>query len=255
MAKTPTEVKFALEFPQGLVLFMKDDFKPEEVGGVYFMPKKSNDAFMIYGERKELFGKNAITVSHNRQTGEKGYSLVYEFSESGALTDARLVSDKETLKGQMLDVFVTRDLNVSIAQDHLKLHSVRDTAPVLVSNVLRMENGQTLIQLGNDELYVGTQGNYTKLDAKPTMRGGSSLYYKAACGENIAIHGRDSYDASMFGDKELTHLNVKYGEDPAKLGLILPQKIKHLTPFSPEVYTSPGAAFKASSAPKAPGRP
>ena len=65
-----TSVAFALNFPQGTIIFT-------ERAGSYFMPTGTMDAFQIYGEHKELFGKKAISVRGNRNTASTYGQVVF----------------------------------------------------------------------------------------------------------------------------------------------------------------------------------
>ncbi|MDE1153440.1 MAG: hypothetical protein PW788_12960 [Micavibrio sp.] len=240
------EVKFALQFPQGDILCMKSDSigsNNNSIGGVYFQPKDSAEAFMVWGERKELFGKNAITVGLDRETGAGGYSVVYEFNDTGALTDARLVSKTETLRGTLADDKTVASLNAALQQDAIKLYKREDTALTKVFNVASFPDGKLLIQLFNrNELYIGTPGNYAKVDASLAVQGGNSMYYRTPDGGSIDLPysygGPGRNDVPTFKGEELKYLNVESGADPAKFGLQLDGGVKHLDPFSPQLKSS-----------------
>ncbi len=224
------QIKFALEFPQGSILMTA-------TGGAYFNPSNSTDAFMVYGERKELFGKNAITVSQDRTTGAGGYSVVYEF----AANDYRLMKGNETVRGTLADDATVACLNQALAQNKIKLYTPQDTRPATVYNVARFADGRLLIQLANkSELYLGKDGDFKKLDAIPTLQGGGSKYYKLTTGEQIALpygYGGPNGEIPTFNGEELIWLNVKSGEDPAKFGLKIEAGVAPLDPFSPKQET------------------
>ena len=250
MTSKKDDIKFALDFPQGHILFMSG-------GGAYFHPHKGADAFMVWGERKELFGKNAITVSKDRDTGAGGYSVVYEFAENGALSDARLVNGTQTLRGALADSKTLQGLNDALAQGEITLYNRRDTEPASVFNAARFPDGRLLIQLANkNELYLGKPGSYEKLDATLQVQGGCSMYYKTAKGDSIALPygmGGPGYDdIPKFNEEELTYVNVRPGQPPDKFGLDLSSGIRHLDPFSPEV-AAPRPVSTPKPAPKAPG--
>jgi hypothetical protein len=115
-----------------------------------------------------------------------------------------------------------------------------------------------LIQLFNkNELYLGTSGNYTKVDASLAFQGRNSMHYKLATGESIELpygfDGPGENDIPKFKGEELVYLNARSGEDPAKFGLNLSAGIVHLDPFSPQLTASrPGSPPRVT--PKPPGR-
>ncbi len=230
MTDKTNEIKFALEFPQGLILFVDS--------AAYFQPHKSTDAFSVSGERKELFGKNAINVAQNKDTGADAYSVVYEFAANGALADARLVAKTETVNGKLADEKTVLGLNEALAQNKITLHKYK--APDSIFNAAQFLDGRLLIQLFNEnQLYLGTPGNYTKLDAELKVQGGNSMYYKTATGESIDLPygygGPGPGNVPKFDGEELSYLDVGAGSDPAKLGLDLSPGIAHLNPFSPQL--------------------
>jgi hypothetical protein len=235
MAKTP-EVKFALQFPQGMVFFLKDTSSPDKAGAAYFKPNNSTEAFMVWGERKELFGKNAINVAKDYKADTGGYSVVYEFSGSDVLTDARLVKGDETVRGQLADGPAVQVLNDSLTEGWLKLYGRQDMEPVTVYNAARFLDGRVLIQLcDRNELYLGTPGNYQKLDARLMAQGGCSMYYEMVSGEKIdlpySFSGPKRGEMPTFNGEEMMYMNVESGADPAQLGLVIPQKTA-IDPFS-----------------------
>lgn len=232
-------VKFALSFPQGDMLFMTN-------GGIYFQPEGAGDAFMVWGERKELFGKNAVMVSKNRETGGGDYSLVYEFAESGALSDARLVTKTETFRGTLADGAKLAAVNDAIAAGSFRLYSTRDTALAKIFNVAAFPDGRLLIQMFNENtLYLGKPGAYEKLDAQLQAQGGNSMYYKTAAGDSIELPysfgGPGRNDVPKFNEEVLTYLNVEGRQDPEKFGLDLSGGIRHLDPFTPAKPAAPKA--------------
>lgn len=252
----PSTVKFALEFPQGSILFMEND-RPGvsgDVGAIYFQPRGAAEAFMVWGERKELFGKHAVTVAKDRETGAGGYSVVYEFGANGALADARLVSQAETVQGALATPETVQALNDALARGEIMLYGRQDTELSKVFNAASFPDGRLLVQLLNkNELYLGTPGNYEKVDAHLVAQGGNSMYYKTAAGEDIELPygfgrpGRD--DIPKFNGEELTYLPVEPGADPAKFGLALAPGVVHLDPFSQQLRTQKPSAPK-KDAPK-----
>jgi hypothetical protein len=230
------DIKFVLEFPQGRMLFLKtgagNDSDPAAAGGVYFLPPGGADAFMVYGDRKELFGKNAITVSRGPNV-QVPYSLVYEFSAAGALLDGRLVSADLTTPGKLLGADVVQQLNHDLAEGAITLRSPQDTLPVQVHRAAQFPDGRLLLQLSKDQLYLGKPGNYQKLDAELTLIGGSSKYYRLADGGNIGLPGRTTLDEGpTFKGERLVYLDIRGAEDPARFGLSLPAGLKAQSPFS-----------------------
>ena len=239
MAAKPT-VKFALEFPQGLIL-MTDH-------GTYFHPPKNTGAFQVYGEGKELFGKQAITVREDYTTRDPGYSIVHEFGENGALTDARLIRGKETFRGKLADASIVADLNAKIQSGAITTYTTRDTQAPMVSRAARFADGRMLLMVERD-LYLGTPGNYEKLDAQVVLQGGSSLYFKTGDGKRIALPwgmGGPNGELPSFDSEPLNYVSSKSGEEPSKYGLTLPGRAEHLNPFSPQLSAKPAAkqAFK-----------
>jgi len=237
------EIKFALNFPQGLILMTN-------AGGAYFMPHTGADAFQVYGEHKELFGKHAITIAQNYQTRDPGFSIVYEFGDNGALTDGRLVRQNETFRGTQVDAETVKKLNDAINQDKIKLYSTRDTQPPQVYNVARFADGRLLIQLHDWQLYIGKPGSFEKVDATGTIQGGGSKYYKHnKTGGTIALPyglGGPNGEIPTFDGEEMNWIKID-SHDPAKFGLVLPQGVKHLDPFSPEVTPVKPSAPKAAT--------
>lgn len=234
-------VKFALEFPQGIILVT-------DGGGAYFSPPRNTGAFQIYGEHKELFGKNALTVREDYTTRDPGYSVVYEFGDAGALTDARLVRGKDTFRGKLVDAVALADINAKISGGQITLYTTRDTQPPTVSRAARFADGRLLVMVDRD-LYLGTPGNYEKMDAQVVLQGGSSLYYKTGDGKSIALPwgmGGPNGELPTFDGEPLNYVSNKSGEDPAKYGLTLPGRVAHLNPFSPQLSAQPAAkaAFK-----------
>lgn len=243
MPATKPEIKFALNFPQGLILMTN-------TGGAYFMPHTGTDAFSVYGERKELFGKNAITVSENRDTGAGGYSIVYEFGNNNALADARLVKKGETFRGTLVDDKIITALNDAVAQDKIKLYTHQDTQPPKVYNVARFADGRLLVQMHDWQLYIGTPGNFTKVDAEGTVQGGGSRYYKLKNGGEIALpygYGGPNGEIPTFDGEEMNWIKIQ-SDDPARIGLVFPEGIKHLDPFSPQLAAAKPAEPKRPAA-------
>lgn len=231
---TQPRIQFALDFPQGHILFA-------EGGGSYFLPRDSMDAFQIWGERKELFGKNAISVAADRAAGTPAFSVVYEFSENGALTDARLVSGSATLRGRLADAETLNNLNGALAQNALNLWSRRDTQPERVYNAARFADGRLLIQMSSSSaLYIGTPGQYEKVDAQLTIQGGGSKYYRTPDGGQINLpygYGGPNGEIPTFKGEPMNYIPVNDNGNPAQFGLELAEGLKHLTPFCPEVQT------------------
>lgn len=231
-------VSFALSFPQGHVIFM-------ERGGSYFVPANTMDAFQIYGERKELFGKVALGVRGNRNSGDADYSVVYEFNDDKQLTDARLVCGVQTLRGTLAPQDVIDSFNGALAQGAMTLYTTRDTQPDSVFNVARMMDGRYLIQMSNtNTLYLGTPGNYQKLDAHLHIQGGNSMYYKDSDGGTIELPwgmgGPRHGELPKFKGEEMNYVSMK-GHDPEEFGLTLPPKQAHLSPFHADVLkNTPG---------------
>lgn len=227
-----TTVQFVLAFPQGHILFLQN-------GGAYFMPVDADAAFQIYGEHKELFGKKAITVSRSRDNTD-AYSVVHEFGANGALTDARLVKGNETWRGTLADQQFVDVINASLAQGVMTLYSTHDTRPVTIYNVARFDDGRMLVQLsGKNELYIGTPGNFEKVDAFLYVQGGCSMYYKMPSGNTIELPwgmGGPNHENPKYAGQELMwDLRIKTGADPASIGLELAAGVKHLSPFSAEI--------------------
>lgn len=228
---TQNTVTFALAFPQGHILFLQN-------GGSYFLPAYSMDAFQVWAERKELFGKNALTVKGDKATAD--YSIVYEFTAAGVLSDARLVTKDQTINGTLADTDFINSVNGALAQSALKLYTTRDTQPDTVFNAARFGDGRLLIQLMNrNELYLGTPGAYTKLDAKLYTQGGNSMYYRDADGGQInlpyGLGGPRAGEPPTYKGEMLAYVAVDRSADPAQFGLDVFTGIKHLTPFSPEL--------------------
>jgi hypothetical protein len=243
------EIKFALEFPQGRILCTQNQ-------GMYFLPWQSAEAFMVWGEHKELFGKHAVSMRQDNQTTKIPYSVVYEFSDAGALTDARLVTQKETIRGSLVDAATVQSLNAALANDTIKLYSTRDMQPDSVYNVAKFDDGRLLIQLsGKNELYLGKPDTgYEKLDAHLYMQGGCSMYYKmTATGETIELPWglggpRRGEDPKFKGEKLAWVENNSH--DPAAFGLDLFKGIVALNPFSEGLPAKPQAKPQGPQAPK-----
>lgn len=229
------QIRFALDFPQGHILFIENS-------GAYFLPRHSMDAFQVWGERKELFGKHAISVREDRSAQTQAYNVVYEFSDSGALTDARLISKDQTVRGTLADQDTLNSLNGALAQKALTLYTQRDTEPDSVFNAARFADGRLLIQLMNrNELYIGTPGNFTKVDAQLYVQGGNSMYYRTPEGEQIDLPygfgGPRHGEIPTFKGEPLIYIDTKDG-NPAQFGLDLARGVKHLNPFSPELVSA-----------------
>jgi len=245
MTENEFELKFVLQFPQGDVLCMKDPYNSDddELGGVYFQPKGSNEAFIVWGERNDLFGKYAITVAKDRDTGAGDYSVVYEFNDSGSLLDARLVSKKETVRGTLADDKTVAALQDDVTQGRITFIERRDTELTKVFNAASFPDGTLLVQLHNRKgLYMGKDGNFTKVDAQLVVQGGGSMYYKTPDGASIDLPygygGPGRNDVPTFKGQELKYINVQSGSDPAKLGLKLEAAKPHLDPFSPQLKSA-----------------
>lgn len=241
-------VKFALDFPQGHVLFT-------ETQGAYFLPHHGLDGFQIYGERKELFGKNAITVRANPSTGDGEYSVVHEFTPSGQLSDARLVTRGQTFHGTLADAETVNNLNGALAQKAITLHNQQDTQPDRIFNAACFSDGRLLLQLHNrSELYIGTPGNFEKVDAQLVVQGGNSMYYRTPAGEDISLpygYGGPNHETPSFKGEYIAYIKVSGDGDPAQFGLTIDRGIpKHLSPVSPEVQ--PVATAKPPAGPGAP---
>lgn len=281
MSQAPQEIKFVLSFPQGEVIFFKGDtrFNGPDIGGIYFLPKGGDAAFMLYGERKELFGKNAVNVNANNETGRPAYSVVWEFNEASKLVDARAITKAQALKepvdaflvdraldhrpgtvltkdflfhGALADAAVAKDISDRLAAGAITLYGDRDTRPPSIYNVARFADGRLLVQMFNDDkLYIGTPGNFKRLDARKVAQGGCSMYYQAASGESIelpwSIGGPSPGQFPKFGDETLNYVDVKTGASPESIGLSLTGSIKALDLFSAEVQPK-----TKSPAPKAP---
>ncbi|HYD17176.1 MAG TPA: hypothetical protein VEF76_01690 [Patescibacteria group bacterium] len=235
------QAKFALEFPQGYILYADN--------GVFYQPYNSTIGYMVYGDRKELYGKNAIVVSANRETGGGDYAVVHEF-KNGALADARLIQRNTTLEGKLADAATLEQINADLAAGTLTLRRPQDGRPPSLYNVAQFPDGRLLLQVhGADrELYLGRPGNFEKLDAVNTVQGGGSMYYKMSDGTQIALPyglGGPGYnDVPKFGDQELVYLHTRPGDDLAKFGLHFPPAPPYLDPFSPGQLPEPKPGFK-----------
>lgn len=241
-----TPITFALEFPQGTIFFMEEKghakYNTLHLGRVYFKPAGGNDAFIVPGERRELFGKCAITIRDNTKTGEAGYSIVWEFAADGALADARLVNKNRTVRGGLAAAAAVAQLDADIAAGALALREKENADEVF--NVARFPDGRLLIQLSNkNELYLGTPGHYTRLDASPVASLGNYRIYETAEGTVIRLphylrvspslgQATGPKDEPSFGGQKLEYLDVEPGADPKAFGLVL-KKAEHLNPFSP----------------------
>ncbi len=230
---TTPRVKFAIDFPQGHVLFMENQ-------GAYFLPHHGLDAFQIYGERKELFGKNAITVRANQTTGDAEYNVVHEFAGDGSLSDARLVTRGQTIHGKLADAETVNNLNGAFAQGGITLRNTQDTQPDTIFNAARFSDGRLLLQLHNrNELYIGTPGPFEKVDAQLYVQGGNSMYYRTPDGQQIDLpygYGGPNHETPSFKGEYIAYIKVEKNGDPAQFGLTIDRGIpKHLSPVSPEV--------------------
>ena len=247
MPQKETEIKFALEFPQGNMLFMKNN-------GIYFLPHQSAEAFQVYGERKELFGKNAVNVSKSA-TNPVAYNLVYEFAENGAMQDARIVTQTETSRGALLDGKTVQALSAALAAGQITMYDTSDTQPPSVYNAARLNDGRILIQMsGKNELYLGTPGGqYEKLDAHLYVQGGCSMYYKFPDGATVELpwgFGGPNHETPKFKGEAMAYVTQRSGEDPMKYGLDLSGGVAHISPFTPGLPQKPATQ---PAAPKAPG--
>ena len=230
---TTPRIKFAIDFPQGHVLFMENQ-------GAYFLPHHGLDAFQIYGERKELFGKNAITVRANKDTGDTEYNVVHEFAADGTLGDARIVTRGQTTHGKLADAETVNNLNGALAQNAITLRSTSDTEPDRIFNAARFSDGRLLLQLMNrNELYIGTPGNFEKVDAQLYVQGGNSMYYRTPDGQKIDLpygYGGPNHETPSFKGEYIGYVKVNGNGDPAQFGLTIDRGTpKHLSPVSPEV--------------------
>lgn len=237
--------KFALEFPQGHIIYAD--------AGIYYRPNESDTGYMVYGDRKELFGKQAVTVSANRETGSGDYAVVHEF-KNGALTDARLIQRNTTIDGKLADEQTLANINADLASGELKLRRPQEFRTPTVYNVAQFADGRLLVQLMGEErqLWMGKPGELKKLDAQNTLQGGGSMYYRTADGINVALPyglgGPGHNDIPKFGEEELTYLHTRGNDgDPAKYGIIFPAPPAFLDPFSKPATAAPSAnaAFKA----------
>lgn len=230
---TAERIKFAIDFPQGHILFTDKQ-------GMYFLPHHGLDAFQIYGERKELFGKHAATVRTNKSTGDAEYSVVHEFAGDGSsLSDARIITRGQTTHGKLADAETVNSLNGALAQNAITLRSTRDTEPDTIFNAARFSDGRLLLQLMNrNELYIGTPGNFEKVDAQLYVQGGNSMYYRTPAGEQIDLpygYGGPNNETPSFKGEYIAYIKLN-GNDPAQFGLTIDRGIpKHLSPVSPEV--------------------
>lgn len=238
-------ITFALAFKSGLVLFT-------ERAGTYFLPADTMEAFQIYGEHKELFGKKAVSVRSDRTSGAPAYSLVYEFNDAQQLTDARLISGNTALPGTLLAQDALDSYRGALAQGALTLYNTQDTAPVMLSRVARFVDGRYLILVANDahDMYIGTPGNYEKVDAQLYVQGGNSLYFKTPQGEKIDLpygFGEPRFgEPPIYKGEELSYVRMQQNGNPAEFGLALSTGRPHLSPFHPllEQPASPPTAPK-----------
>lgn len=240
--------KFALEFPQGHIIYAD--------AGIYYRPNESDTGYMVYGDRKELYGKQAVTVSANRETGSGDYAVVHEF-KNGALTDARLIQRNTTIDGKLADEQTLANINADLASGELKLRRPQEFRTPTVYNVAQFADGRLLVQLMGEErqLWMGKPGELKKLDAQNTLQGGGSMYYRTADGINVALPyglgGPGHNDIPKFGEEELTYLHTRGNDgDPAKYGIVFPAPPAFLDPFSKPANTAAPAANAAFKAPK-----
>lgn len=246
--KLDNSLLFALSFPQGHILFMenKDRYAHDKVAGIYFLPTDAHEAFLVWGSRQELFGKKAVEVSEDKDADMAAYTIVYEFDEAGALSDARLVTRGQTVRGKLADENFVQTTNAALAQGVITLYTKEHTAADKIFNVAQFNDGRLLVQLFNkNELYLGTPGHFQKLDARHVAQGGNSMYYALPDGGKISLPygygGPGRGDIPQFKDEVLTYRNdYKTGDDPAKVGLNLGTGIKHLAPFpKPQLHQTP----------------
>ncbi len=250
MASNKGTIKFGLDFPQGQILFMDNDGG----NGAYFLPHQGAEGFMIWGERKELFGKNALSVARGEDV-QTPYTLVHEFNEAGALTDARLIANNQTTRGALMDTATAQALNEAISKETVKLYGYQDLQKPRVFNAARFPDGRLLIQMHNkNELYLGSpETGYEKVDARLHVQGGNSLYYKTPAGENIdlpySFGGPRHGEPPMYKGIELSYIDVKGNGEPAQFGLNFNDGHTPLNPFSP------GLPQKVAAKPAAPKGP
>ena len=169
------------------------------------------------------------------------------------LRDARLVTGEHTVHGTLADQDFIQSLNGALAQNALKLYTTEDTRPDTIFNVARFVDGRYLIQMFNSNtLYLGTPGNYEKLQAKKVAQGGSSMYYRDIDGGDIALPwgmGEPRYgELPTYKGEELNYVKVSQKGDPAEFGLSVAAKLVHLSPFHPQLQ--PRKPNADSSAPK-----
>lgn len=247
-------VKFALQFPQGVVIFMQGSPAAlHGIGNIYFLPEGAKDAFMVEGQCQSFAGKYTVSVAKDKDAGAPAYHLVHEFADDGRLIDARAICGGKTLSGVLAGAARVREIAESLRMGQLRLHSVDDTRPLRVFNMARFADGRMLIQLFmRHELYIGTPGNFEKLDAKLVGASGNNRSYRLSAGGSVELPWGavgPSLELPSFNGEKLQYMNFYIGENPAKFGLEVDMP-KPLNPFSPELAKTACAAPAVAQTPR-----
>jgi hypothetical protein len=228
------QILFALAFPEGIFLVLNSDtqrLSADEIkkrlasptalsrASAAFLLSGADDAFYLYAEKQELFGK----IAHKTIADDisDAYALVYEFNRRSTLMDARLIQGNYTANGRILSAAETAALQAQIDNQRISFYTKRDLTPEEVKGVYTLDTGEHVVALQKSyDLYVLKKNDSAeKLDATCTLISGSSRIYKRADGTQFELHFNQAIDKPLAS------------KNPADYGITLPNTKQYQTPF------------------------
>lgn len=247
---TPALLKFALQFPQGAMLFFQGgQHALNGVGDVYFLPRGGTDAFMLDGMQSSCAGETTLAVFKDKDLGIPPYDVVYRLDENGRPAAAQLRHDGRSTDGACMPDDDFGALQAAVSDGKIRLHDLAAQQPPRVFNIARFADGRLLVQLlFRAELYLGTPGNFQKLDVKLAGRQGNSRIYELPDGERIDLPwtaAGPGLEPPVFKGVTLQYLNFYTGDAPAKYGLDI-YCVRPVCPFSPEIHQAMPDTLKPS---------
>ena len=240
----PKKIDYILEFPEGDFLIVNN--------APYFMPQDSDKAYMGWGARKELMGKIHHEIGTQSDQFEK-FDLTYEV-EDDSLIAARLITPFSRSAGKLGNDEKIAKLESAIEDGSLEL--MGQPKKPFICRAANFEDGRTILLMENIEegkrhtLLVGTPNNYEKVEITNGVQGGCSFYYQTEDKQRVefpyGFGGPQPGEPPMFGDEELTYIDVKDETDFEAFGVEVNGPEPHLDPF----FDGKQSANK----PKAPGQ-
>jgi len=196
---------------------------------LYFKPISGPTAYQLKADRRqELLGKHHL--SFTSASGIK-YDMTYEY-DGDEFIAARLIYGDYSSRGSDVSADSVAGMNVHLGNGTLQMRKKQD--PPYVERAASFLDGRSLLLVRNmigkpsEALFLGDKdGQYTRIDIKSGVQGGSMLMYKTVDDKEVIFeYGRHAiYDGEML--KEDSQIGT-----PVAYGLNIDMPAEHHDPFS-----------------------